>query len=135
MVVDEDNDIVKYKGNILQPSNKKIYLMLNKPEKFLVTSKDSFGRQTVYDLLPDFKTNLHYIGRLDYMSTGLLLLTNDGDFAQKVIHPKYKLPKVYKVTVKGFISKGKVEKLRKGVIIRQKKDKPAIVYVKSMMKI
>ena len=104
--------------------------MLNKPEKFLVTSKDSFGRQTVYDLLPDFKTNLHYIGRLDYMSTGLLLLTNDGEFAQKVIHPKYKLPKVYKVTAKGFISKGKVERLRNGVIIDKRKTNPAIVFVK-----
>lgn len=129
--IDTQNDIVKYKGKILSSSQKKIYIMLHKPEKYLVTKKDDFGRSTVFDLLPDFETNINYIGRLDYMSTGLLLLTNDGDFAQKVIHPRYKLPKVYKVTAKGFISKKKIDLLRSGILINGRKTLPAIIYIKS----
>jgi 23S rRNA pseudouridine2605 synthase len=130
-IIDINNDTIKYNGKILKYLPHKIYIMLHKPEKYLVTKKDDFGRATVFDILPEFNTNLHYIGRLDYMSTGLLLLTNDGDFAQKVIHPRYKLPKVYKVTVKGFISKKKIDDLRAGIIIEGRKTFPAVVYIKS----
>ena len=130
-IIDTEKDVIKYDGKLLKHSTKKIYIMLHKPEKYLVTKKDDFGRATVYDILPDFNTNLHYIGRLDYMSTGLLLLTNDGDFAQKVIHPRYKLPKVYKVTVKGFISKKKIDDLRRGILIAGRRTLPAVIYIKS----
>ena len=78
--------------------------MLNKPKGYLVTAKDDFSRKTVFELLPDFGVRLFSIGRLDYQTEGLLLLTNDGDFANKIIHPKYKLPKVYIVFFKPCIS-------------------------------
>lgn len=127
--IDPKVDIIKYEGKqiILNPEN--IYLMLNKPKKYLVSTKDEFDRKLIYDLLPDFKTNLFYIGRLDYMSEGLLLLTNDGDFAEKIIHPRYKLQKVYKVKIKGKITDESIDKLRKGIVINGKKTKPAIVFV------
>ncbi len=130
--IDPNIDVIKYEGKKIIPKSEKIYLMLNKPKKYLVSKKDDFDRKLIYDLLPDFGTNLFYIGRLDYMSEGLLLLTNDGDFAEKIIHPKYKLQKVYKVKIKGNISDEDVDKLRKGIVINGKKTKPAIVFVNNV---
>jgi len=128
--VDPERDVVKFKNNVIEIKNKKVYIMLNKPAKYLVTKKDDFKRKTVFELIPDFGTNMHYIGRLDYMSTGLLLMTNDGDFAQQIIHPRNKLPKLYKVSVKGYLTKSQIEQLRKGVTIAGKKTSPAIVFIK-----
>jgi len=125
-------DIIKHEGKLIIPKSENIYLMLNKPKKYLVSKKDDFDRRLIYDLLPDFGTNLFYIGRLDYMSEGLLLLTNDGDFAEKIIHPKYKLQKLYKVKIKGNITADSIDKLRKGIILNGKKTKPAIVYVNNV---
>ncbi|MCK4695550.1 MAG: rRNA pseudouridine synthase, partial [Candidatus Cloacimonetes bacterium] len=96
----------------------------------LVSSKDDFGRKTVFDLLPDLKTHLFAVGRLDYMSEGLLLLTNDGDYANRIIHPRNKLPKLYRVVAKGILNFEQVRKLRDGVMIEGKKTKPAVVFVK-----
>jgi 23S rRNA pseudouridine2605 synthase len=128
--IDPDKDIVKYNGFVVSPSKDKIYLMLNKPKKYLVSSKDDFDRKTVFDLLPDLKTHLFAVGRLDYMSEGLLILTNDGDFANRIIHPRNKLPKVYKVVAEGFLNFEQVRKLRDGVMIEGKRTKPAVVFVK-----
>ncbi len=128
--IDENKDKVEFDGKTISPTDQKIYLMLNKPKKFLVTAKDDFNRATIFDLLPDFKVNLFAVGRLDYMSEGLLLLTNDGDFAEAIMHPKNKLPKLYKVTAKGFVSNYSVEKLRSGVDISGYHTKPAKVYIK-----
>ncbi len=130
--IDTNVDVIKHKGREMAPPKEHIYLMMNKPIKYLVSKKDDFDRKLIYDLLPDFGINLFYIGRLDYMSEGLLLLTNDGDFAEKVIHPRYKLEKVYKVKIKGNISDENVEKLRKGIILNGKKTKPAIVFVNNV---
>jgi len=127
--IDPQIDVIKFEGKQLLPKLENIYLMLNKPKKYLVSTKDDFGRKLIYDILPDFNTNLFYIGRLDYMSEGLLLLTNDGDFAEKIIHPKYKLEKVYKVIIKGKISAENVDKLRNGIILNGKRTKPALVFV------
>ncbi len=129
--IDPEIDIVTFEGKQVTLKKENIYIMLNKPKKYLVSTKDDFDRRLVYDLLPDFGTNLFYIGRLDYMSEGLLLLTNDGDFAEKVIHPKYKLEKLYKVKIKGSISDENVNKLRKGILLNGKMTKPAIVFVNS----
>ena len=129
--IDPENDVVKFAGKHISILPEKIYLMMNKPKSYLVTHRDDFGRKTVYNLLPDFKTHLFAIGRLDFQSEGLLLLTNDGDFANKIIHPRYKLPKVYKVTVKGTIFKEQIQKLQKGVTIEGKKTLPATVFIKA----
>ncbi len=105
-------DTVTYNGKKLEFNPDKIYLMMNKPKNYLVTARDDFNRKTVFDLLPDFGVHLFPIGRLDYMSEGLLLLTTDGDFANRVIHPRHKLPKSYKVTIKGTITPAELDKLR-----------------------
>jgi 23S rRNA pseudouridine2605 synthase len=129
-MINPASDVVKYKGKVLTLNQDKIYLMLNKPLNYLVSSRDDFGRKLVYELLPDFNTHLFSIGRLDYNSEGLLLFTNDGDFAQKIIHPRFKLPKLYKVSVKGRILNEQVEKLRNGVMIETGKTQPALVFIK-----
>jgi len=130
--INPEVDVIKFEGKEVVPKSENIYLMLNKPKKYLVSKKDDFDRRLIYDLLPDFGTNLFYIGRLDYMSEGLLLLTNDGDFAEKIIHPRFKLEKVYKVKIKGRISDSSIEQLRTGIILNGKKTKPAIVFVNSV---
>ncbi len=130
--INPEIDVIKYENKELVPSKENIYLMLNKPKKYLVSKKDEFDRRLIYDLLPDFGSNLFYIGRLDYMSEGLLLLTNDGDFAEKIIHPRYKLQKLYKVKIKGKISEDNIEKLRKGITLNGRLTKPAIVFVNSV---
>lgn len=129
-IVDEEKDVVEVDDKILKSTSEKIYLMQNKPPKYVVTKKDELNRSTVYDLLPDFGVNIFSIGRLDYMSEGLLLFTNDGDFSEKIIHPRYKLPKLYKVKVKGNMNTIQLEQLRRGVEISGKVTLPAIVHVK-----
>jgi len=128
--VDHKTDTVRVDGVLAKFSNKKLYIMLNKPSGYLVSHKDEFDRKLVYDLLPDFGVHLFAIGRLDYRSQGLLLLTSDGDFSQKVIHPRYKLEKLYKVEVNGFISEKNIEKLKGGIVIDGRKTLPAKVFVK-----
>jgi 23S rRNA pseudouridine2605 synthase len=104
--------------------------MLNKPPGYLVSHHDDFGRKLVYDLLPEFDIHFFAVGRLDYRSEGLLLLTNDGDFAQKVIHPRHKLAKVYRVDVNRNLAKSELDKLRSGMKIDGKSTAPAKVFVK-----
>ena len=132
--VDIDRDIVTCDGKKISFNKDNIYIMLNKPKNYLVTARDDFQRKTVFDILPDFNVHLFAIGRLDYQSEGLLLLTSDGDFANRIIHPRNKLPKVYKVLVKGRITKDQVEMLRNGVMIEGKKTNKAIVFIKEKSK-
>jgi len=103
--VDPLSDKVEVDGKLANYNDDKIYLMINKPPGYLVSHKDDFERKLVYNLLPNFGMHLFAVGRLDYQSQGLLLLTSDGDFANKVIHPRYKLEKVYKVNVDGYFDK------------------------------
>ena len=112
--VDPEVDEVRVGHNIVKPSEKKIIVMLNKPRGYVVTKDDEFKRKTVYDLLPDFASKLHPVGRLDYDSEGLLLLTDDGDLTNKITHPSGKMEKIYKVVVKGKINMESVKKLRSG---------------------
>ena len=133
--IDPENDIIKFVDKKIKANLEKVYLMLNKPKKYLVSKYDKFGRKTIYDLLPDFGVHLFSIGRLDYMSSGLLLFTNDGGFSEKLIHPRFKLPKVYKVKVKGCLNNEQINKLRNGLIIYGKKTLPAIVHVKNKLEL
>ena len=98
-VVDQKNDVIKVKGKVVRPENK-VYLMLNKPAGVLCTNSDEKERKTVFDLLPAFKkTKLFTVGRLDKDSSGLLLVTNDGDWAQKLSHPRFEIKKEYQVVI------------------------------------
>ncbi len=129
--IDPEIDVVVVGHKKVEPVQDKVYLMLNKPKKYLVTASDDFDRKTVFQLVPDFGVHLFAVGRLDYMSEGLLLLTSDGEFADKIIHPRYKLPKLYKVVAKGSMTNEQIEKLRSGVVIDGKMTQKAIVHVKS----
>jgi len=124
--IDPDRDKVEVEGKILVPE-KKIYIALYKPMGYLSSLYDPFGRKTVKDLL--LNKNISYrvypVGRLDQDSEGLLLCTNDGEIANYIIHPKYKIPKVYEVMVKGIPKKEELKKLREGVILEEGKTLPA----------
>lgn len=124
-----DADYVKYNGKTLKNKTSKIYIAINKPKNYIVTKDDEFGRKTIYELLPEKLQNLKYIGRLDYDSEGLLILTNDGDFVNEITHPKYKLPKTYEVFVNGALDRNKISQLEKGILIDDKMTLPAIVKI------
>lgn len=120
-----DNDIVRFQKKELKIGNEKITIMLNKPAGYLVTQYDEHGRKTIYDLLPKQYKNLNYIGRLDYNSCGLLILTNDGDLNQKITKPENKIPKTYEVITDRELSNQELKKLGCGVIIEGYKTLPA----------
>ncbi|HNZ86441.1 MAG TPA: pseudouridine synthase [bacterium] len=120
-----EQDIVEFQNKKLKIENKKITIMLNKPIGYLVTKTDDRGRKTIYDLLPEKYKNLNYIGRLDYNSSGLLILTNDGDLNQKITKPKNKIPKTYEVTTDKKLTSQELKKLEHGVVIEGHKTLPA----------
>ncbi len=123
-------DVVRYRGEIVTPVEEKLYLALNKPKGYIVSKRDEYERETVFDLLPKFKVDIFAVGRLDKDSEGLLLLTNDGDFANIVMHPRYKFSKIYKVEVKGKITHRDLHSLQDGMLIDRQKTLPARVFVK-----
>ena len=114
--VDPKKDSVRIKNQpIYFKKTASIYVMFNKPPKVLSTSQDPKGRPIVMDYIPKHKDRLFLVGRLDWDSEGLLILTNDGDFSDKVLHPKNKIPKTYLVKVKGCPKSSQIEKLIQGV--------------------
>ena len=124
-----EKDIVKYNGRIVTPEEKKIYILLNKPIGYVTTVKEQFGRNTVLDLVK-IEERIVPVGRLDMYTSGALILTNDGDFVNKLTHPKNEINKTYNVTLKGIITKEEVEKLVNGVIIDENYlTKPAKVKI------
>lgn len=127
--IDEDNDKVFLDGERIQPEKKLYYIMLNKPKGYVTTVKDEFDRKTVLELVSDIDARLYPVGRLDFDSEGLLLLTNDGDFAYKMTHPTQHIPKKYHAIVNGIADLGHVMKLREGVVIDSYLTKPAKVEI------
>ncbi|MCT4544116.1 MAG: rRNA pseudouridine synthase [Vallitalea sp.] len=112
--IDTKKDIVRYEGEIVKKNTDIIYIMLNKPIGYITSVSDEKGRKTVMDLL-DVGVRVYPIGRLDLNTSGLLLLTNDGDLTYRLTHPKHEVEKKYIVTVKGTPDKNKLDELRKGV--------------------
>ncbi len=110
------SDIVKYDGKKITPIKKKIVVMLHKPKKVITTVKDTHGRKTVMDYVPN-GIKLVPVGRLDKNTTGLLLLTNDGDLHQFLTHPKNQILKDYELIIDGRISKVQIQKLKRGIYI------------------
>ena len=131
--VDETKDKIKVNGKLISKSNTKVYIMLNKPEGYVSTAKDQFDRPTVLDLIEHNKERIVPVGRLDYNSRGLLLLSNDGDFIYKMTHPKHQISKTYEVKVKGIPTDDQMARLRSGVIIDGKKTERAQVKIKKML--
>lgn len=105
MRIDPEIDAVEYRGRILKPTaSDKLCVMLNKPRGFVTTLADEKGRPTVRDLVSGAGRRLYPIGRLDMDSDGLLLLTDDGELANRLTHPRHEIPKIYRVTVRGAVS-------------------------------
>ena len=109
-------DVVKLDGKVIKPSGKMFYIMLNKPTGYVSTVNDQFDRPTVLDLVAtEITERIFPVGRLDYDTEGLLLLTNDGDFTYKVTHPKHNIDKTYIAVLKGGITIKGLQQLRRGV--------------------
>lgn len=109
-------DKVTYKGKPVRPEEKKIYLLLNKPKNYITTLQDERGRRTVMDLIGDeIKGRIFPIGRLDRNTTGLLVLTNDGELAQKLSHPSHRVKKIYKVLLDKPVTEDHLEAIRRGL--------------------
>lgn len=108
-------DIVEVEGKIISPIKEHVYIMLNKPIGYVSTVKDQFGRPTVLDLVKGIEERIYPIGRLDYDSEGLILLTNDGALTHCLTHPRYEINKVYIVTVPGKLTKRDITVINKGI--------------------
>ena len=111
-----EKDVVKYNGKVVRPVDEFIYILLNKPIGYVTTVKDQFSRDTVLDLIK-LNKRIVPVGRLDMYTSGALILTNDGDFVNKLTHPKNEIDKTYNVTVRGKISNSEIQKLEDGVEI------------------
>ena len=108
-------DVVAVDGKILEKENK-VYFLMNKPKKTICTNQDQFGRPSVVDLIP-CEERIFSVGRLDYDTSGVLILTNDGEFANLMIHPRYHLAKTYNLTINGILTPEDIEKLRSGIVL------------------
>lgn len=126
--INPQKDQVKYDGKIVEEENDKVYILLNKPIGYVTTVKDQFSRDTVLDLVKVNK-RIVPVGRLDMYTSGALILTNDGEFVNKLTHPKNEITKTYNVTVVGVVTKEEVKQLEEGVIIDDYKTKPAKVKI------
>ena len=118
-------------GKGLRPTHKR-YVLLYKPRGVVTTMKDPQGRRTVAAMLQGLRERLYPVGRLDYQTEGLLLMTNDGELAQKMMHPSHHVEKTYEVTVKGRVPEEKLDILRLGVPLEDGLTAPALVYVKQV---
>lgn len=112
-----EEDKVEVNGTLIGGQEKKVYFLLNKPVGYITTVTDDKERPTVMDLVSDIDERIFPVGRLDYNTSGMLLMTNDGDFAYRVSHPKHELTKTYRARVAGVLSNEKCARLRKGVDI------------------
>ena len=115
-LINEKKDKIKVEGKEIKLPSSFVYIKLNKPKGYACSANDEKGRKTIYQLI-DCNERLFSIGRLDYNTEGLILLTNDGDFANKVAHPSYNLEKEYHVNIVGDIKESELAVLRKGVVI------------------
>ncbi len=123
--VDETRDKVTVDGAPVHPETEKHYLAYNKPIGEVTTVSDPEGRPTVMDRFRDYPCRLFPVGRLDYDSEGLLLLSNDGDMMQRVLHPSHEVKKVYLIRVSNFVTDEEIQKLRRGVTIDGRLTSPA----------
>ena len=113
----KDGDEVCVNGRVVGRRQKLVYVLVNKPMGMITSSKDDKERDTVMDLVKDIDERLFPVGRLDYNTTGALIMTNDGELTYRVTHPKHELGKTYRALVKGVVSDEKARKLRNGVDI------------------
>ncbi len=118
-------DQIQVNGKDLTAAEEKVTILLNKPRGYVSTLKDPEGRRLVTDLVADIPQRLFPVGRLDYNTEGLLLMTNDGELAQQVSHPSHQIEKTYLVKVRGFLTAKMVKRLELGLILEDGKTAPA----------
>ena len=124
--IDLERDIVTFDDKPLAVTER-VYLLLHKPVGYLTTYRDPEGRKTIYDLLPDRDRYLFPVGRLDLDTSGLLILTNDTAFAERMTNPEYKVPKTYVVKASKHLTEGDLDRLRNGIELRDGSTRPAVV--------
>ena len=115
--IDPKTDRVKVGGKLIGSKPQPVYFVFNKPKKVVTSTSDPLGRPTVLDFFRKVRKRIFPVGRLDWDTEGLLLVTNDGDFAREITHPESKIPKTYQAKLDGIISTEKLEKLKRGVSI------------------
>lgn len=124
---DSETQRICVDGRPLQFSEAKVYFLLNKPKGYLSTAKDERGRRTVLDLLPEVRERVYPLGRLDNNTEGLLLISNDGDLMNGLLHPRYKVNKTYVARVTPLPTETALDKLRKGIKLEDGMTAPAVV--------
>lgn len=124
---DPEKDLIQVDGQKLSLSEKKVYYLLNKPTGYVTTMKDPQGRKTVADLISSIQERVYPVGRLDYDTSGLLLITNDGDLANALAHPKKEIGKCYEARVLGIPSEESLSSLEKGILLDDGMTAPAKV--------
>lgn len=116
--VDVERDVVEFEGKRISINDeKKVYILLNKPAGYITTAKEQFDRPSVMDLVSDIEERIYPVGRLDYETSGLLLLTNDGDLTYKLTHPSHEFKKTYIASVRGIPTEEEIEKFKTGLEI------------------
>ncbi len=126
---DPGRDEIRLDGRLISLETERIYLMLHKPKGYVTTLSDPQGRSIVTDLINGVAARVYPVGRLDYDSEGLLILTNDGDFAQRLQHPRYGIPKTYRVKVEGHLLKGELKVLENGIDLPDGRFAPTDVHL------
>ena len=126
-------DIISVDGKRIN-MERKVYILMNKPRNVVCSAKDDRGRKTVVDLIEGVGERIYPIGRLDFDTTGVLLLTNDGDITNKLIHPSKEIDKTYRVTIDGFANEDQLERIRRGIKLDGVMTSPAIVEVSKINK-
>ncbi|RJR16142.1 MAG: rRNA pseudouridine synthase [Nitrospiraceae bacterium] len=134
MKADLERDHIKVRGKLIGAVQNKVYLAFNKPVQCLTATNDEEGRPTVMDYLRRIKTQVFPVGRLDFNSEGLLILTNDGELANAILHPKNKIPKTYRVKVDGFPDNEDIMKLERGILLDDGITAPAKVKLVKKLK-
>ena len=124
-----EGDVVEVNGRRIREAEKRVYFLLNKPIGYVTTSSDEKERATVLDLVADVPERIFPVGRLDYNTSGLLILTNDGELAYRITHPRHHVYKTYRAQVQGVLSRERVIRLRRGVDIGGFVTSPAEVQV------
>lgn len=128
------NEVIVVEGVTLQKEIKKVYYLLNKPAGYICSLSDEKGRKIVTDLI-DTKERIYPVGRLDYDTTGLLLLTNDGEFANILMHPSNNVEKVYRATIDALLTTEEIYKLKDGIVIDGIKVVPSKVKIRKRNKV
>ena len=122
----KDSDYIEVEGIPLEMPDK-LYILFHKPTKVITSVSDDKGRAVVTDYFKDIKTRIFPVGRLDYDTSGLLILTNDGEFTNLMTHPRYKIQKKYVAKLKGYLLREEVKQLEKGIQLEDGLTQPAIV--------